>query len=93
MIEIVQHYRKNYVPLVQREDTVYMESLDESTTFTASSSHKLLFCGDQLTVARASTAIRNVGNGNNSSTNLGLIPVIEDWHTKMTIISMFILFK
>ena len=87
MIEIVQHYQNNYVPLVQREDTVYMESIGESTTFTAS--HKLLFGGDQLTVARASSAIRNVGNGNNSSTQLlGLIPVIEDWHTKMTLLSV-----
>ena len=43
MIEIVQHYQNNYVPLVQREDTVYMESIGESITFTASSSHKLLF--------------------------------------------------
>ncbi len=42
--------------------------------------------GDQLTIARARSAIKITANGETPSTRLeGILPTIEDWHTKLTL--------
>lgn len=49
-----------------------------------------LFGGDQLTVARArgSIAVRYTHNSKTEQL-LGLLPVVEDWHTKMTLLQVY----
>ena len=45
----------------------------------------VLFGGDQLTVAHARGAQTVLGNSHNESDCLeGLVPVVEDWHAKVT---------
>ena len=73
--------------MIEKEETIHIESTGETINLKMSESHKLLFGGDQLTAVRARSAIRNVANGDSTSTKLlGLVPVIEDWHTKMTLL-------
>jgi L1 cell adhesion molecule like protein len=87
MIDIMNHLHSNYVPTLEKEETVVVGSTQEKVDVIASKTHKILFGGDQLTAARARSAIRNVDNGDTASSKLsGLIPVIEDWHTKMTVL-------
>ena len=47
--------------------------------------HKILVGGDQMTAARTRAALSSRSNGETSSNRLeGLIPVVEDWHTRLT---------
>ena len=50
---------------------------------------KTLFGGDQLTVARARTAAYVRDDHDIASDKLhGLVPVIEDWHARMTFLKV-----
>lgn len=85
----MKHHHKEYVPSVETEASLLVESSGERVNVLTSESHKILFGGDQLTVARSRSAIRNVANGESSSAKLlGLVPVIEDWHTKLTVLTV-----
>ena len=47
--------------------------------------HKLLLGGDQLTIARSRSSIAIRADHDLAREHLeGLLPVVEDWHTKMT---------
>ena len=88
MIEIMQDLSK-YVPFQQREAAVNIESTVEVTSVKAFESHQILFGGDQLTVARARSAKRNMANGDSGLSRLeGFIPVVEDWHSQLTLLSV-----
>ena len=51
--------------------------------------HHILFGGDQLTVARARGAIRQRQTSETAMGMMeGLIPVVEDWHAKVCLISV-----
>ena len=51
--------------------------------------HHILFGGDQLTAARARGSQRIRSNSERSADRLeGLIPVSEDWHTKVVFIQV-----
>ena len=51
--------------------------------------HHILFGGDQLTVARARSAQAQRENTDRGALRLeGLIPVLEDWHTQLTLLQV-----
>ena len=51
---------------------------------------KILLGGDQLTVARAYGAKGIRANHDDSKSRLeGIIPVVEDWHTRMTLMQVY----
>uniref|UniRef100_A0A1X7V3G2 DUF6589 domain-containing protein n=1 Tax=Amphimedon queenslandica TaxID=400682 RepID=A0A1X7V3G2_AMPQE len=63
-------------------------STQEEIVIKTCKSYNLLLGGDQLTVARSRSAISHVDNSDSPSANLtGLIPVIQDWHSKMTLLN------
>ena len=74
MIEIMQELHKNVPIKCVIVDGVQRDEVIESC----------LFGGDQLTVARARSAKRHRQDSATSVERLdGLVPVVEDWHTKM----------
>ena len=79
MFEIMSHYQ-TYVPKIQQE------KLTDPIPY-----HHILFGGDALTVCRQ----RGLQNVMKKSDNQllkcnGIIPVIEDWHTKVTLLEVYI---
>ena len=51
--------------------------------------HHLLLGGDQLTVARSCTSIAIRADHDLKKEHLeGLLPVVEDWHTKQTLLKV-----
>ena len=89
MIEIMAYHHNEYVPLVKKEIHVTTEivTLNAQVKLKASEMHCILFGGDQLTAARAHSAKRHVANADSNTGKLhGLIPVTEDWHTKMSLL-------
>ena len=75
-----------YVPVV---DTVHHSIVDvdgsiEPVTIMEQKMYKILFGGDQLTVERAQNIQRVRDNSDTASHRMdGLVPVSEDWHSKM----------
>ena len=89
MTEILRHIQSNYVPLTVKEVSATIASTGEEVPLTETRCHQVLLGGDHLTVARARSAIRSVGNSDSSSQKLsGVIPVVEDWHAKLTLLSV-----
>ena len=78
----IMKVHQDYVPVNVAEGVLTLsngssESYDD-TTF-----HEILFGGDQLTVARA--------RGTKTMQLIeGLMPVVEDWYTKMTVMKVTI---
>ena len=63
---------------------------DNPISISKTQMEKFLFGGDQLTVARARAAKKTRINSTSSDKCLdGLIPCIEDWHTKLALIEVF----
>ena len=53
--------------------------------------HEILFGGDQLTRARAVGAIQlRAGHDEPTHKLIGLVPVIEDWHTRQTLLKVLL---
>ena len=79
MIDIMEEFHQ-YVPTVT-DDT------DDAPQ--KSAEHKILFGGDQLTAARA-RGCRDLRLNSDSITGRlqGLVPVAEDWHTSVTLLSV-----
>ena len=51
--------------------------------------HKLLLGGDQLTIAHSRSSISIRADHDLAREHLeGLLPVVEDWHTKMTLVKV-----
>lgn len=85
MIKILQHVQQ-YVPTVQREENIFIPSLDQYVLKSSTVQHQVLFGGDQLTVARVRGAQLAMCNSNDSVKRLqGLVPVIQDWHTEVVL--------
>ncbi len=71
-----------YVPSVETVEEVQL-STQEKVDLCKEAVHKILVGGDQMTAARARSAKRARANSEKPSRRLeGLIPVIEDWHTR-----------
>ena len=87
MVEIMTEVQR-YVPTISQ--SVDVEVAGESTvTVKADHFHNILFGGDQLTVARARGAQHVRENSIDGIGRLeGLIPVCEDWHARVTLLSV-----
>lgn len=89
MVEIME-YMHQYVPTKEVSEQTSVPISDDPITISKTNIEKLLFGGDQLTVARARGAKKTRINSTSSDKCLnGLIPCIEDWHTKLVLIEVF----
>ncbi len=81
MVDILRHHHE-YVPSVVHQEKQYC-STGESIAKERTTLHPILFGGDQLTAARIRGAMKVRVNSNSSSKKFaGIIPAVEDWHTK-----------
>ena len=89
MIDIMENLHK-YVPAVSEEKFLDVpEVTAEPVTLRTVHFHKILFGGDQLTVARARGSQDIRDNSDSAEHSLqGLVPVIEDWHAKGVFLSV-----
>ena len=80
MVDIMEHLYQ-YIPSIKYGERKICSSevvMKEKAKF-----HPILFGGDQLTVARARSAMKVRVKSNTSAKKFtGIIPVVEDWHTK-----------
>ena len=85
MVNIMTHAHK-YVP---HKTIITEENSDETMAEEESHLHRILFGGDQLTVARANGAKKTRKNSTSPCKRLeGLIPCIEDWHAKVVFLEV-----
>ena len=83
MVEILAHLHQ-YVPTRDYEEEVYIRSINETVAVHKSEVRRLLFGGDQLTAARAHSALKAMSNATTATKRLeGIVPVVEDWHTQV----------
>ena len=70
---------------------MYIADVDETVNVPEATMHKLLLGGDQLTVVRARSAMKNRMNSPSPTKRLaGFIPVVEDWHTQAILMEVCI---
>jgi len=87
MAEIMEHLQQ-YVPSKRTTETFVMSG-SEPITLQMDHFQHILFGGDQLTVARARGAQGILSNSHTGSDRLeGLVPVVEDWHAKVTFMKL-----
>lgn len=80
MLEIMTHFHQ-YVPAVESSKLIYVEDVDMTVSVPQASLHKILLGGDQLTVARARSAMKQRINSPSPAKRMaGFIPAVEDWH-------------
>lgn len=85
MEEILTHLHQ-YVPQIQCEKDVTVPVINATVKVTEGRTHGILLGGDQLSQARARSALKSKANSQAPQKKLeGLIPTIEDWHTKLTL--------
>ena len=90
MAEIMEHLQQ-YVPSKRTTESFVMPGSEEISLQIDHFGH-ILFGGDQLTVARARGAQRIMSNSHNGFDRLeGLVPVVEDWHAKVTFMKVIFL--
>ena len=86
MVDIMSHLHQ-YVPAATYTKTTLVCSTEETVEHAAF--HKILFGGDQLTVARARSSQKVMANSVSPVDSLhGLIPCAEDWHTKLNLLDV-----
>lgn len=77
-----------FVPVIEHEQQVDISD-GRTVTQPISTLHSLLFGGDQLTAACVRGAQEGKCNSVTASKRFeGLIPVIEDWHTKIIVLEV-----
>ena len=87
MTEIMEELLK-YIPSKSTEEEITIEGYPPEKV-TTTHIHHILFGGDQLTVARIRGVIRQRQNSETSQGRMeGLVPVIEDWHAKVCLMSV-----
>ena len=78
-----------YVPSLAVIDSVTDPDTNETVTLKRHKIHPLLFGGDQLTTERARSCRRSRSNADEAESKLqGLIPVVEDWHSKVALLKV-----
>lgn len=88
MISIMEHLLK-HVPAVTVDNNVVDPESGETITVKSQKLHHVLFGGDQLTAERVRGCRRTRSNATNTAEKLqGLIPVIEDWHSKVALLKV-----
>ena len=88
MANILEEFHDTYVPSMALEGCITLP--DGSTrTFDNSQFHNVLLGSDQLTVARARGAANLRSSHARSVHRLdGIVPVVEDWHARMTLMKV-----
>ena len=90
MIDVMSTLHE-YVSVLKADSSE--SSLNSSLEPTKETLHPLLFGGDQLTAVRARGCQELRINSDTATGRLqGLIPVAEDWHTTLTLLTVSILF-
>ena len=85
MVCILEHSHQQYVPTLEQERAVQNVYSGEYMLQV----HRVLLGGDQLTVARARSCQRSRGNSDSNLSKLsGVIPVVEDWHAGVTLLTV-----
>ena len=88
MIDIMDELHR-YVPKKSVQKCYKDEAEGISVTYIEDHMHRILLGGDQLTCARARSSQRYRMNAEcQSESLLGLIPCCEDWHAKVTFLSV-----
>jgi len=88
MVDIMLHTHQ-YVPSKSITRQTIVSPTGESVAVTEVNMYNLLFGGDQLTVARARGAKKTRQNSTSLDKRLdGLLPCIEDWHTKVVLLKV-----
>lgn len=88
MTEIMEELAK-YVPSKETQQEVVIEEGSPPEKATTSHVHHILFGGDQLTVARIRGVTRQRQTSETAQGRMeGLIPVVEDWHAKLCLMSV-----
>ena len=88
MIEIMEICHK-YVPRKTEQLSFHNETTGESEEYTEDYLHNILLGGDQLTYSRARSSQRARQNADSAcDALLGLVPCCEDWHAKVTFLSV-----
>ena len=88
MVQILSHIQK-YVPLIEQSEDRHIPSIDKTTQVFKASVHPILLGGDQLTAARARGAKKSKVHADSPTMRLdGLVPVAEDWHTKVLLLKV-----
>lgn len=83
MIEIVRHLHQ-YVPTIEYQEELLIPSIGQTVKVPRAKFSPLLFGGDQLTAARIRGAKKAKVSSDLPIERLeGIVPVAEDWHTKM----------
>ena len=88
MVEIMAHLHQ-YVPMVENVEEVHVASIDKTVQVTSARVRPIFVGSDQLTAARARGAQKAKVNALTPTGRLeGLVPVVEDWHTKVTLLTV-----
>ena len=88
MFQILQHLQ-SYVPTIHGEAEVECQSTGEILHTEVVDHHKILLGGDLLTSFRVRGVQRLMRYSDNVDLQCsGLIPISEDWHTKMTFLEV-----
>lgn len=88
MIDIMQHIHQ-YVPALHTVDDITIQSTGEHIQAERVDFHSIVFGGDQLTAKRARGSQKIRSNSKNEAEKLeGLLPVAEDWHTKVCLLEV-----
>ena len=88
IVDILDELQK-YAPSESHTREVPIPNTTEVKSLKEIAFHRLLFGGDQLTAKRARAGIRIRNNSMNSADRLeGLLPVAEDWHTKVVFLEV-----
>ena len=78
-----------YVPTVKYVEDCFIPSTGVTTQVPKASLHPIIIGGDQLTAARARGAKKAKLHVDSPISRLeGLIPVAEDWHTKVVLLEV-----
>ena len=93
MIAIMEAIQK-YVPLHSEKIEVEIPSVGKKQVTFADRFHHLLFGGDMLTAKRARGSKNIRSNSAMGSDRMeGLLPVVEDWHTKVCLIGVSLVYR
>lgn len=88
MVHIMEQLH-SYVPAKRYVEDVHCKDSEEAVQIPKAVIHPILFGGDQLTAARARGAKSAKVNSYDTFKRLdGLIPIAEDWHTKLNFLGI-----
>ena len=87
MSKILEHLM-TFVPTLPKESEITLPNAD-TVTFDDTHFFKLLLGGDQLTAARVrGTQALQVTQDRACDRLQGLVPVVEDWHSRMALVDV-----